>query len=380
MDLDGVGRDNDWTRFKRFAIVCLVTVGILVMLGVLYRSIMVAIVASSIIAYIFDPMVDRLCRRFPVERKTLVGILVLIVVLTFVVCAVLVVPFIYEELMSILARVPNAIGYLEKIMVPVLDWLKQARIFPEETIEAGFRRLNLLQNMSSASQTVQEIFLRTPVLIEAAFNLIMVPLITYLLLAGKENLSRLVKRWTPEDTHILISVFLHRVDVVLRSVVKGQFLIACVLGCLYMAGFNLIGVPSGIAIGAVAGLCRLVPYLDVVVGIGLSSVVVLTQGTGVSVFVAVLGVVAVVQSIDGMIITPRIIGDRSGLHPIVVIASVFAFGSWFGLLGVLLAVPIVAASVVAAQTCLPYVKQSPFYQIKSASSPRPELVQSSEQN
>jgi predicted PurR-regulated permease PerM len=353
--------EYNWQQFKRFGFICLCVATAMLIVGTLYWSIMVAIVASGIIAYIFDPLVDWLCHRFPVRRKVIVGTLMIFIVAVLGVGAFLIVPFIYEEFLHILERIPEAIVYIEQSLVPAINWMKKSRIFPDETIEAGFRRLNLLQNLGSASTTVQELVLRTPALLEAAFNVVMVPLVTYLILAEKEATHRLVKRWTPVDVHPLMGLFLRRIDHVLRSVVKGQFLIAFILSLLYMMGFTLIGVPSGIAIGAIAGFCRLVPYLDVVVGIALCSIVVLTQGAGIPVFVAVLGVIAVVQSLDGMIITPRIIGDRAGLHPIVVIASVFAFGSWFGLLGILLAVPCVAAVVVAAQICLPYVRSSPFF-------------------
>lgn len=358
---DSASESREWNRFKRFAWVCLVMSSLLILVGLLYFPMLLSIVAGGIVAYIFDPLVDRLLARLPINRKSLVTILVILAVALCAVTAVLVVPYIYEELSGIFQRVPEALNSFEQMLIPLVNWLKQTKIFPEETIEAGFRRLNLLQSLASPSGTVQNIVLQTPALLEAAFNLFMVPAVTYLFLAEKEHLSQLAKRWTPKDVHPLISVYLHRVDGVLRSVVKGQFLIAFILAILYMAGFSLINVPSGVAIGAIAGFCRLVPYLDVVVGIALTSIVVMTQGIGFPVFLAVLGVVAVVQSLDGMIITPRIIGDRAGLHPIVVIASVFAFGSWFGLLGVLLAVPIVAATVVVLQTCLPYLKSSPFY-------------------
>ncbi len=365
----------EWYRFKRFAWVCLVGTSLFTLLGLLYLPMLVSIVAGGIVAYIFDPLVDHLCARLPIQRKSFVGIFIVLIVALCGFAAVLIVPFIYEELSGIFRKVPEALNSVEQMMIPLVNWLKQTRIFPEETIEAGFRRLNLLQSLSSASGTVQNIVLQTPALFEAAFNLLMVPPVTYLFLAEKEHLVKLARRWTPRDTHPLISAYAHRIDGVLRSVVKGQFLIAFVLSLLYMAGFSLIDVPSGVAIGAIAGFCRLVPYLDVVIGILLCSIVVMTQGAGFPVFLAVLGVVAVVQSLDGMIITPRIIGDRAGIHPIVVIASVFAFGSWFGLLGVLLAVPIVAAAVVVGQTCLPYLKSSPFYRYGDAApepSSRPE--------
>ncbi|RYZ62159.1 MAG: AI-2E family transporter, partial [Proteobacteria bacterium] len=126
-------------------------------------------------------------------------------------------------------------------------------------------------------------------------------------------------------------------------------------------GFTVIGVPSGVAIGALAGLCRLVPYLDIFVGLLLCTIVILTQGSGLGIFIAAIIVIGVVQALDGAIVTPRIIGDRAGLHPVAVIASVYAFGSQFGLLGVLLAVPVVAATVVILKLSWPFLSQSYFF-------------------
>ncbi len=331
------------------------------LLAYLYRSVMIGLMSSAVISYISAPGINYLCDHMPVRRKTLVGILIFLVVTVCAFGAILGVPYIYQELLSIVQMIPDAMSYGEKLALPLLEWMRHSKIVPEETIEAGFRRLNLLQNMGGATDTLQELFSRTPRVLEAAFNLAMVPLFTYMMLAEKDDIRSLVKDWTPRDLHPLMRVFVARIDHVLRAVVKGQFLVAFVLSIFYMAGFSLIDLPSGIAIGAIAGICRVVPYLDVLVGVSLAIIVILTQGSGLAIFIGVLVVIAVVQSLDGMIITPRIIGDRAGLHPILVIASVFSFGNWFGLLGVLLAVPTVAAVVVASQICLPYLQNSPFY-------------------
>lgn len=352
-----------WPLFRRFLQLCSALFLVLLMLCYLYKSIMLGLVCSAVIAYIFMPPVNYLCERLPVRRKTLVGILILMVVTVLGFAAILGIPFIYQELLNIVKMIPEAMSYGERLAQPLIEWLRHSKLVPEEAIEAGIRKLDLLQNMNvgMAGDTLHQLFTRTPKVLELAFNLAMVPLLTYMMLAEKDDLRSLIKIWTPSDLHALIRIFLARIDQVLRAVVKGQFLVALVLSALYMAGFSLIELPSGIAIGAIAGICRVVPYLDVMVGLCLSIIVILTQGSGLAVFLGVLVVVAVVQSLDGMIITPRIIGDRAGLHPIVVIASVFCFGSWFGLLGVLLAVPVVAGAVVALQICRPYLQNSPFY-------------------
>jgi predicted PurR-regulated permease PerM len=347
-----------WPLFRRFLILCLGVGTVLLLLTYLYRAVMLGLVISAIISYIAAPGINYLCERLPVTRKTLVAILIFLVVTICTLTAVLGIPYIYQELLNIVQMIPAAMAYGERLAKPLIDWARHSQIVPDETIEAGFQKLNIVEHLMGASDTMQGLFSRTPKVLEAAFNLAMVPLFTYLMLADKDDLRSLVKNWTPKDLHPLMRVFIARIDSVLRAVVKGQFLVAFVLSIFYMAGFSLIDLPSGIA-----GICRVVPYFDVLVGLLLSSIVILTQGSGIAVFIGVLIVIAVVQSLDGMIITPRIIGDRAGLHPIVVIASVFSFGHWFGLLGVLLAVPIVAASVVALQIFLPYLQNSPFYRL-----------------
>ena len=106
---------------------------------------------------------------------------------------------------------------------------------------------------------------------------------------------------------------------------------------------------------------RVVPYLDVIVGASLSIIVVLGQGEGLSMIFGVFVVILIVQALDGMLITPRIIVEKAGLHPVVVIASVVAFGDWFGILGILFAVPSVAILLSIVQMAIPYYLNSPFF-------------------
>lgn len=361
-----------WAYFWRFLQLCMGLSLVFFLLVYLYRSVMLGFMSSAVISYVFSPGINYLTDHLHMKRKTLVGILISLVVLVIGFGTFLGLPYIYQEILNIIQRVPDAVNYSEKLAAPLLDWARHSKIIPEETIEAGFKRLNVLQNMLGTSDPIQELFNRTPKVLELAFNLAMIPLFSYLMLAERDDIRSLVKQWTPQDLHPLMGFFVRRIDQVLRAVVKGQFLIAFVLMIFYMAGFALIDLPSGIAIGAVAGFCRIVPYLDVLVGITLSSIVIVTQQGSLALFLGVLIVIVVVQSIDGMIVTPRIIGERAGLHPIVVIASVFSFGSWFGMVGVLLAVPLVAASVVALQICQPYLKNSPFYRVSSQPKKEPE--------
>ncbi|RYZ58703.1 MAG: AI-2E family transporter [Proteobacteria bacterium] len=360
---DSLHRSHDWESFKQLVkIVSLILLGI-GLVAILYKPILLGVVSSLIIAYIASPFVDQACIRSPLSRKKTVGLLIIFTVALLSAAAILILPFIYEETIHILRMVPEAITYLETLLKPFAARLASTRLIPEEAVQAGLRRLTALPEFlsDSDSNAMQQLFMRTPVVIELLFNIAMIPAFCYVLLAELDRIKFLIKKCIPAELQPLGITFIARVNLVLRAVVKGQFIVAFILSLLYMFGFTVIGVPSGIAIGALAGACRLVPYLDIFVALILCTVMILTQGSGLAIFIAAISVIVIVQALDGMIVTPRIIGDRAGLHPVAVIASIYAFGSQFGLLGVLLAVPVVAATVVILKLSWPYLSQSYFF-------------------
>ncbi len=354
-------RSHDWESFKQLVkTVALMLLGV-TLLSILYRPVLLGVVSSLIISYIANPFVNSVCARSPLVRKKTVGLMIVFSVAMISIIAILILPFIYEETLHIVRMLPEAVSYLETILKPFASRLASTRLIPEEAVQAGLRRLTALPEILSESASVQQLFIRTPAVIELVFNIAMIPAFCYIFLAELDRLKFLIKKCIPVELQPLGITFIFQVNLVLRAVVKGQFIVAFCLSLLYMFGFAIIGVPSGIVIGALAGVCRIVPYFDVFVGLLLCTIVILTQGTGLGIFIAAIVVITIVQALDAMLVTPRIIGDRAGLHPIVVIASVYAFGSQFGLLGVLLAVPVVAATVVVLKLSWPYLSQSYFF-------------------
>jgi predicted PurR-regulated permease PerM len=198
-------------------------------------------------------------------------------------------------------------------------------------------------------------------LVGGVANLVMIPVFTFFMMLDFPRFRGTLSRLTPADLRAPARAVLARVDQTLRSVLQGQITVAAILAVLYVVGFSLIGLQSAIAIGVVAGICRVIPYLDVLVGGSLSLIVILSQFEGFSQVLLVVLVIGVVQGIDGALITPRVIGNRVGLHPLVVIASVLAFGDWFGFWGVLLAIPIVATFNALLAAALPYYLASRAY-------------------
>ena len=174
-------------------------------------------------------------------------------------------------------------------------------------------------------------------------------------------MSDRIDRLIPPRYRILATGLIGQINAVLSSYVRSQLLIALVMGAMYSAGFMMLRVPLGFTIGMVSGLLNFVPYLGTMIGIGLSLLFALLDGAGIGRIAGVLTVFAIVQSIEGYYLTPKLLGSRLNLHPMWVLVGLVIGGNLFGLLGIILAVPIIAVAKVVLGFLEDFYQQSNFY-------------------
>lgn len=352
----------DWHKFKRFMLFALVVVACLVGLGALYRTIFVAFAVSLIFSYVLNPVVSRLTSRMHIARYWVVLLVILVTFGTGLALAAALVPTVYAQLVIIVEQVPTAVVFFNEKLGPLREWLVSKKILSYKSFDDFVINLDLAKKIADgSSNALSQVWTSTPKLLGGMINLALIPLLTWLELSYWQQIKNFFRHIVPRDIKPIAVYNLQKMNFILWGVVKGQLLVALILSFLYMIGFSLIGLPAGLAIGAIAGIFRVIPYFDIVVGASLALLVVLGQGDGLTMIFAVMLVILLVQALDGMIITPKVIGERAGLHPIIVIASVIAFGDWFGMLGILFAVPSVAILFSLIQMAVPYYLNSPFY-------------------
>lgn len=175
------------------------------------------------------------------------------------------------------------------------------------------------------------------------------------------KIYKLIFSLVPNQIRPVFSEFATEVDVKLTRVLRGQFLVIFILCLLYPTALLIAGLPAAIAVGVMIGLARFVPYMDTVVGISLCFFVLVTRSANNELIVAVSIAFLSVQFLDGLFITPRIMGKFSGLHPFFVILSVICFGNWFGFWGVLLAIPAAAILKVALTMMINTYRESDYF-------------------
>jgi predicted PurR-regulated permease PerM len=194
-------------------------------------------------------------------------------------------------------------------------------------------------------------------------NVLLLPILAFYFLRDWDKLVVRVAAMIPRDHIGTVGRLAHESSDVLGAFLRGQFLVMLALGAIYAIGLSVVGVKLGLLIGIIAGLISFVPYLGAATGIVLALLAALVQSKGFDWTLLILvGVVfAIGQLLESYVLTPRIVGDRIGLHPVAVVFAVMAGGQLFGFLGMLLALPIAAVANVLLRFANERYTQSELY-------------------
>ncbi len=306
----------------------------------LLAPVLTPFIAAALLAYIGDPLADRLQRlKFP---RTIA--VVSVFVLTFVglgLLILLVVPLIKTQVSALLEALPGIVVQVEQVWLPrVTEFIG---IDPGEDIGLGAFLARYGDMAGSWGGTLLLSLSRSGgALAAAVISLFLIPIITFYLLRDWDSILHKCAAIVPSQQRETVISLARETDEVLGAFLRGQVMVMIALGIIYAAGLSLVGLEFAVAIGVVAGLVSFVPYLGFVFGIGLAG---LTVALEPEPWLRLLGVVAtfsIAQLIEGSILTPKLVGDRIGLHPVLVIFSIAAGGQLFGFFGILLALPAAA--------------------------------------
>ena len=309
------------------------------------RPVLVPFFASFILAYLGNPLVDWLQRwKFPRTLAVFAVFLLTFVVLGLIL--VLVIPMGIREIAALFAHAPQAMSWFETHIMPwlsahfgvqpgALQPSKLMQLVSSNFVSAGKLAGKTLVTVSSSAATVFEFFI----------NLILIPVVTFYLLRDWHPLMQRIMALVPHKAAPTVMRLAHECDSILGAFLRGQLLVMVTLAIFYSAVLSLVGLDNAVAIGVVAGVLSFVPYLGIITGVGLALLTALLQGGGwLLLWVAAVFVVG--QLLNDLVFTPRLVGERIGLHPALVIFAILVGGALFGFAGILLALPVAAAGTV----------------------------------
>lgn len=313
----------------------------------LLSPVLTPFIAAACLAYIGDPLVDRL-ERLKLSRTLGVVIVFLLTFFALGLLVILVLPVLRSQIENLLARLPEYVQWVESNVLPRLYDFTGVGGGGEVGLSAFLAEYGSLAG-GWGSRVLASVSRSGTSLMSGIITLLLVPVVTFYMLRDWDEIVAIAALLIPRRRREMVYHFAHESDLALGGFLRGQFLVMLGLGMIYSGGLALLGLPYAVAVGVVAGLVSFVPYLGFVVGIGLAGLAALVEGAGILGLAGVVAVFGVGQLIEGMFLTPRLVGSRVGLHPVLVIFSVLAFGQLFGFFGVLMALPVAAVLSVLAR-------------------------------
>jgi predicted PurR-regulated permease PerM len=332
------------------------------------RDVATPVLAALGIAYIFVPIVDALERR-GVPRALAVIALMIGVVAALVGVIAVVVPALVAQSSALAARLP---AYIARAITWIHDTFHVA--IPTDASEVLDRAKAALASLgpdalSKAGAYAASFLLGWVGAIGAVITLVLVPVFVFFFLRDWRSLTDKAMSLLPAPMQTPILAKLRQIDQSLSAYMRGVFTVAMILALIYSISLSLLGVPLGLLIGVLAGLAYAVPFLSGALGIGLGVLFSLLEFTGWGQVLGVVVIFAVGNFIEGLFLTPRIVGDSLGLHPLAVILAVMIGGSLFGFLGVLLALPTAAVINVVGRDLIALWRSSATYRTGLRSGP-----------
>ena len=319
-------------------------------------DVLLPFVLGGAIAYMIDPLADRL-EDAGLSRAGATAVITICAFLTFLLAFLVIVPALIYQMIELVQVLP--------------DLFRDARAFATTHFPSVFDETSRLhQSIASIAETLQvkgvellQTLAGSAVsLLNIVVLLVIVPVVSVYLLLDWDRMVERVDTLLPRDHAPAVRRLAGEIDTVLASFVRGMGMVCFILGTYYAVALMLVGLNFGLAVGFIAGLITFIPYLGALIGGALAIGLALFQFWGDWVSIGlVAGIFVLGQVIEGNVLTPNLVGSSVGLHPVWLIFALSVFGSLFGFVGMLVAVPVAAAIGVLMRFAISQYKDSRLY-------------------
>jgi len=327
---------------------------------VLFREILLPFVAGMAIAYLLDPLADRL-EAAKLPRGVAAALVMAGFFAAMIGLLLLFVPLLQAQVTGFVERLPGYEMTLRERLLPFFE-LAQARISPEDMERLHSAVDSLTTNaLSWFGGAVGGLWREGVAFVNLLGLLFVTPVVAFYLLRDWDQIIERIDSWLPRTQADTAREQFSRIDKMLSGFVRGQLSVCFLLGSFYGIGLSLVGLDFGLIVGLLTGLLSFVPFFGMLAGALLAFVLALAQFSEWTPFALVAGVFLAGQLIEGQFLTPKLVGERVGLHPVWVIYALLAGGVLFGMLGLLLAVPAAATIGVLVRFALGRYLASPLY-------------------
>jgi predicted PurR-regulated permease PerM len=327
----------------------------------LLSPVLTPFIAAALLAYLGSPLVERLVRA-GLPRLAAVTIVFLVIFLSLTFAVLITIPLIERQFDAFLQSWPRYVDWVQSTLRP---WLTERLRIELPALDINTLKEALLRNWQQAGGVVAHLLTAVSqswfAVFRWAFDVVLTPVLTFYLLRDWDRLLARVRALLPRPAEPTVMRLAGECNTLLAAFLRGQLWVMIGLGVLYSVGLWIVGLNLAVLIGMVAGLISFVPYLGFFVGLLSAAVTAIVQTGDASLLPRVLAVFVIAQSVESFVLTPLLVGDRVGLHPVAIIFAVLAGGQLFGGFGVLLAVPVAAVIAVLLREAEARYRRSELY-------------------
>ncbi|MFT5649016.1 MAG: putative PurR-regulated permease PerM [Yoonia sp.] len=336
-----------------------ITIAVILILLWQLGDVILPFILGGAIAYCLDPIADRL-ERMGLSRVAAVAVITLVALLTFILLFLLVIPTLIQQTAQLIETAPDLFNRLQTALT---------NRFPELMDETSTIRQQLISIgetiQSKGGELVNGILSSALGLINMLVFLVVVPVVAFYLLLDWDNMTAKIDDMLPRDHLPVVRRLAAQVDSTLASFIRGQGTVCLILGTYYAISLMLAGLNFGLVVGFVAGLISFIPYIGALIGGVLAIGLALFQFWGDWLSIGIIGGIFMIgQFLEGNVLTPKLVGNSVGLHPVWLLFALSVFGSLFGFVGMLVAVPVAAMIGVFARYGMEQYKDSLLYRGK----------------
>jgi predicted PurR-regulated permease PerM len=344
------------TQAKVWGVVFVAFVIILVLL----KGILLPFVAGMAIAYILDPVCDRL-EAMGVSRTAATSIVTAIFAVAVILLLLLIVPLAVQQVIAFLSSLPDFIARTHDRLLPYYTELQQRLELPDSAELTQLAKARFGTALSWVAGALQSVVDQGRALASLLSLIFITPVVTFYLLRDWDRLVTRLNDLLPRDHAEVIREQALLANKTLAGFARGQSMVCLILAAYYAISLVIVGLPFGIVVGLAAGLLTFIPYVGSLSGFAVSMAIAIGQfdswwSVGLVALVFVIG-----QALEGNFLTPKLVGDRVGLHPVWIIFALLAGGTLFGFVGLLLAVPVAAVIGVLVRFSIGQYRASKLY-------------------
>ena len=324
-------------------------------------SVLAPFATSMVLAYLGDPLADRL-EKLGLSRTLSVTTVFMLVFVVIILVILVVVPLLFQQIKAAIELLPVWEAWLRTNVWP---WAQHYFDIDPKVFDFSEIAKSLASEWQKASGALARLggsFTRSSIALAGFMvNLFLVPVVTFYLLRDWDSMLANLRKILPRNIEPVTVTLARECDDVLAAFLKGQLMVMLALGIIYGVGLSLVGLKFAILIGFLAGLVSIIPYMGFIVGFAAALLVALFQ-FGLSWTIGSVALVfAIGQALEGWVLTPYLVGDRIGLHPVAVIFALMAGGQLFGFVGMLIALPLAAIIMVLLRHLHRNYRESTLY-------------------